>query len=135
MRSEQLVERDRKVANAFAASVVDGIRDRRPDTGDADLADAVRAHGRVRVGDIGPDHVALGHVHVHGYVVLSEAWIHYAAIALVELRLLLERRFRDTRPAAHVGNRCPGLRLPQNIRNLLLRCYLSCSGSSPRTVR
>jgi hypothetical protein len=31
--SEQLVERDRKVANAFAASIVNGISDSRTDAG------------------------------------------------------------------------------------------------------
>ena len=36
-----------------------------PTAGDADLADAARAHRRVRIGDVGPDHVDLGHVHVH----------------------------------------------------------------------
>src|SRR6202163_1680663 len=85
---KHLVERDRQFADAFAGCVVNCIRDSGADAGDADLTNAVRAHWRVRIGDIGPDHIDLGHVHVHGHVVLGEARVHKTRITLVEMRLL-----------------------------------------------
>src|SRR5690606_30061574 len=86
--SQQLVGRDREVADASAGGVVDGVGDGGAGAGDADLADAAGAHGGVRVGDVGPDQVDLGDVEVDGDVVVGEARVHHAAGAVVEDELL-----------------------------------------------
>ena len=43
--SQQLVQRDGQISDARAGCMVDGIRNRRGDANDADLADALRAEG------------------------------------------------------------------------------------------
>src|SRR5206468_4161500 len=42
-RLKQLVQRDRQIAYPFAGGVVDGVRQRARNTGNADFADAARA--------------------------------------------------------------------------------------------
>ena len=56
---QQLVKSDRQLADTPTGRVEDCIGDSRANTGNADFAYAVRAHRRVWIGDVGPDHVNL----------------------------------------------------------------------------
>src|SRR5438874_570802 len=91
-RLEQLVESDRQIAHSLTASVEDSVRDCRADSGYADFSDASGTHGSVWVGNIRPDHVNLGDVHVHRHMILSQTRIHDATVALIKLRLLHHRQ-------------------------------------------
>ena len=75
---QYLVQRDRQFADAFAGCVVDGVRYRRRDAGDADLADAVQPERRMRFGNVVLDDVDHRHVGMHRHVVLGQRRIHDA---------------------------------------------------------
>lgn len=51
----------------------------------------MRQWARMRIGDVGPNHVDLGHAHVPGHTVQGEARVHNPPVALIDLRLLHER--------------------------------------------
>jgi hypothetical protein len=83
-----LVERDGKVADAFAGCVVDGVGDGGGCSGDADFADSSRSQ-RVEfvVGDVEGGDVDLVDVGVDGDVVLGEVFVDGAAVGWVSKHL------------------------------------------------
>src|ERR1700689_357070 len=85
---EQLVKSDWQLADTPTGRVEDCIGDSRAHTGNADLPDATRAHRRVWIGNVGPDHVNLGHVHVNRDMVFGEARVHDPAVTIVKLSFL-----------------------------------------------
>jgi len=88
----QLLERDREVAHAFAGRVIDRVGDRRRNTDDADLhqaLDAQRVDDRIRLVD--EDHLDVVHVGVHRYVVLGDIGVHDAAEVVIDQHFLVQR--------------------------------------------
>jgi len=73
-----------QLSDAFSCGVEYGVGDRGADSGDADLADAPRAHRGVRVRLVGPDHIDLGHIQMHWHVILCERRVHDPSGSLVE---------------------------------------------------
>src|ERR1700682_1690038 len=85
--SEQVVERDRQMAESFAGRVEYGIRDGRRRARDAELADAVRTERHLWVGDIVVDDLDSRHVQVDRYMVCGKGGIGDPSRALIEQRL------------------------------------------------
>jgi len=86
--SQELVQRDRQPAHTSTGRVEDCIGNSRAHTGNTDFANPMRAHRRVLIGDVGPDHVNFRHVHVNRDMIFCEAWVHDSAVTLVKLSFL-----------------------------------------------
>ena len=85
------VERDGKVADAFAGGVVDGVRDGGGGAGDADLSDAPRSEGvELVVGNADDGDVDLVDVGVDRDVVFGEVFVDGAAVGGVDEGLFQE---------------------------------------------
>jgi len=81
---QQLLQRDRQIADADARGVIDGVGDGRGGDDDPDLANALGAHGvDVGVVLVDPGHVDRAGVGVGRDVVLSEVVVHVIAEARV----------------------------------------------------
>src|ERR1700730_5521810 len=82
---QQLIQGDRQIADADAGGVIDSVGDGRGGADDADLANALHAHG-VDVGVllVDPAHVDGSHVGVGGDVVLRAVVVDVIAEARVQ---------------------------------------------------
>src|ERR1700722_545510 len=90
---EELVERDRIVAHTHAGGVVDRVGDGGADTAHAELAAALRLHGRGdRIGLVKEDHFLMRNVGMDRHFVTGKIVIDEEAVALVDHELLHERR-------------------------------------------
>src|SRR5262245_17648825 len=105
--SQQLVERDRQIANALAGRVEDGVGDRRRYAHDADFAQSL---GAERVDDrivlFDEDHINLIYVGVHGDVILRQIVVYETSEVLVHHALFFQRHADAPDNAAH--NLTPG---------------------------
>lgn len=74
--------------DALASGVKDRVGDRCADTGDADLADPVSAHRRLRIGDVGPHYLDLRDVQVARHMVIRDLLVstfsHVSPFTLLE---------------------------------------------------
>src|SRR5690242_1977540 len=82
---EQLVERNRKIANAYTGRVIDGVGDGGGSADDADFADALGPHrADVRVVLVKADHVDGAYIGVGRDMVRRKVVSHVVAEARVQ---------------------------------------------------
>src|SRR5207253_7966516 len=98
---QQLIQRDRQIADADAGGVIDGVGDGSGGADDAELANALHAYGvDVGVVLVDPGHVDLPDIGVGGDVVLGEVVVDVIAEAWVQHAFLVQRHRQSPRHPA-----------------------------------